>query len=228
MMHTEMTRTPFKASSKTGAWCAGLVLTSATSVFGLWLFGTAPELRRQMVLVSLGTALICVVAIALRQRSAGGRRPFNEVAAAATQAAEHTHGPIAEVASVPRTLPSRRGQQFRSLAWVIGISTVLMAVFALTVGKPQRSDLVESIHSVGAEFGISRAEKVSDVRRKSSRGKDPYTATVIVQLPVKAGGEPVMATVKPTTKKPLSPGDPVEVLYAPAQPRLGAVARRRA
>ncbi|WP_405589847.1 hypothetical protein [Streptomyces sp. NBC_01092] len=47
---------------------------------------------------------------------------------------------------------------------------------------------------------------------------------MIVQLPAGAGVEPASATVKTTTKQPLSPGDPVDVLYAPAQPRLGAVA----
>ncbi|WP_159054812.1 hypothetical protein [Streptomyces dysideae] len=212
-------------SAKIGAWCAGVGLMAATSVLGLWLFGNAPELRRQLVLASLGCALICVAVIALQQRSSGGRRPLGEVVAAeCTQAAEEAHGSTAELVSAPLTLPSRRGQQLRSLAWVIGISTVLIGVFALAVGAPQRSELVERIHSAGAEFGVARAEKVSDIQRKSSRGKDPYTATVVVQLPVNAGGVPVSATVKATTKKPLSPGDPVEVLYAPAQPRLGAVA----
>jgi hypothetical protein len=225
MMDAVVIRTPFKVSAKVGAWCAGLGLVAATSVLGLWLFGTAPALRRQLVLVSLGCALICVVVIALQQRSSGGWRPFREVAAAAcTEAAEEAYGSTAELVSLPRTIPSRRGQQLRSLAWVIGISTVLTGVFALAVGAPQRSELVQRIHSAGAEFGVARAEKVSDVRRKPSKGKDPYTATVVVQLPDKVGGEPVSATVKATTKKPLRPGDPVEVLYAPAQPRLGAVA----
>ncbi|WP_152861383.1 hypothetical protein [Streptomyces acidicola] len=212
-------------SSKIGAWCAGLGLMAAMSVLGLWLFGTAPELRRQLVLVSLGCVLVCVVVVALNQRSSGGRRPFREVAAAAcTEAADEEKGPATESVSVPRTIPSRRGQQLRAFAWVIGNATVLVGVFALAVGAPQRPERVERIHSAGAEFGFARAEKVSDVRRKSSRGKDPYTATVVVQLPAKSGGEPVSATVKATTKQPLRPGDPVEVLYAPAQPQLGAVA----
>ncbi|MEV6027948.1 hypothetical protein [Streptomyces sp. NPDC052036] len=83
---------------------------------------------------------------------------------------------------------------------------------------------MQRIYSAGAEFGVARAEKVSDVRQKPSRGKDPYTATVVVQLPVEAGGKPVSTTVKPTTYQRVSPGDPVKVLYAPSQPRLGAVA----
>ncbi|MFB6938528.1 hypothetical protein [Streptomyces chartreusis] len=107
---------------------------------------------------------------------------------------------------------------------MIGISTALIGVFALAAGTPQRSELVERIHAAGAEFGVAQAEKVSDVRRKSSRGKDPYTATVNIQLPVEPGDEPVLATVKTTTNQPLSPGDSVDVLFAPAQPRLGAVA----
>ncbi|MFG2274893.1 hypothetical protein ACGFNY_34595 [Streptomyces chartreusis] len=107
---------------------------------------------------------------------------------------------------------------------MIGISTACIGVFSMAAGTPQRSGPVERLHAAGAEFGTAQAEKVSDVRRKSSRGKDPYTATVIVQLPVRAGDEPVSATVRTTTDQPLSPGDTVEVLYAPAQPRLGAVA----
>ncbi|MFI1732704.1 hypothetical protein ACH40E_26545 [Streptomyces acidicola] len=212
-------------SPKVGAWCAGLGLVAATSVLALWLFGTAPALRRQLVLVSLGCVLISVVVIALQQRSSGGRRPFREIAGAACteDAAEEANGPTAEPVPVPRTIPSRRGQQLRTLAWVIGTSTVLVGVLALAVGAPQRSDLVERIHSAEAEFGVARVEKVSDVRRKPSRGKDPYIATV-VQLPDKVSGDPVSATVEATTKKPLRPGDPVEVLYAPSQPRLGAVA----
>ncbi|MFF4504201.1 hypothetical protein [Streptomyces sp. NPDC001401] len=200
-------------------------MTAATSVLGLWLFGSDPELRRQLVLVSLGFALVCVVAIALQQRSSGGWRPLDEVAAAAvSEAVEDAHGSVLEPLSMPRTIPSRRGRQLRSLAWVIGISTVLLGVIALTVGTPQRPVKVERLHSAGAEFGVARAEKISDVRRKSSRGTDPYVSTVVVQLPVEADGETVSATVEATTNEPLSPGDQVEVLYAPAQPRLGALA----
>ncbi|MEU0744215.1 hypothetical protein [Streptomyces sp. NPDC006134] len=225
MIYAKAPRMPFKAASRAGGWCAGLGFLATMSVLGLWLFGTAPELRRELILLCLGCVLICVVVIALQQRSSGGRRSFREIATAVcTQTAEEVHGSARELISLPRVLPSRRGQQLRSLAWGIGITTVLVGISALALGTPQRSELVEHIHSAGAEFGVARAEKVSDVRRKSSRGKDPYTATVVVQLPVKAGGEPVSVTVKATTNKLLHPGDPVEVLYAPAQPRLGAVA----
>ncbi|MEU6098686.1 hypothetical protein [Streptomyces sp. NPDC047079] len=224
MVHGNVTRTPFKASF-VGTWCAGLVFVAATHMLWLWLFGTDPDLRQQLVLVSLGCALVCVVTVALLQRSAGGWRPFGEVAAAVcVEAALETRGSTAESVSLPRTIPSRRGRQLRFLAWGIGIPTVLLGIVALAAGTPQRPELVQRIHRVGGEFGIARAEKVSDVRHKSSRGKDHYTATVVVRLPVGAGAQPVSTTVKPTTAEPLSPGDPVEVLYAPAQPRLGAVA----
>ncbi|MFH0519048.1 hypothetical protein ACHBTE_18005 [Streptomyces sp. M41] len=225
MMHAEATRTRSKVFPKVGPWCASVSFAATIAALGIWLFVNVPDLRRYLVLASLGCALLCVLGIVLQQRSAGGRRPLGEIAeAACDQAAERGHDSGADVTALPRTLPSRRGQQFRSLAWVIGLSTVLIGVFALAVGSPQRSELVERIHSAGAEFGVARAEKVTDVQRKSSRGKDPYTATVVVQLPAKTGAEYVSATVKPTTNEPLSPGDPVTVLYAPAEPRLGAVA----
>ncbi|MGV9566444.1 hypothetical protein [Streptomyces sp. NPDC003480] len=196
-----------------------------TSIPWLWLFGTAPNLRQKLVLISLGGVLVCVVVIALQRRSSGGWRPFGEVAAAVcAEAADEAHGSTAEPASVPLTIPSRRGQQLRTLAWGIGIPAVLVGVVALAAGAPQRPELVQRIYSAGGEFGVARAEKVRDVRQKSSKGKDPYTATVVVRLPVGADDAPVSTTVKPTTYEPLRPGDPVKVLYAPTQPRLGAVA----
>ncbi|MFJ7903856.1 hypothetical protein ACIQ6V_25750 [Streptomyces sp. NPDC096198] len=101
---------------------------------------------------------------------------------------------------------------------------VIVGIVALAVGAPQRPDLVQRIYAAGGEFGVAQAEKVSDVRQRSSSGKDPYTSTAVVLLPVRAGEKPVTATVTPTTYEPLRPGDPVTVLYAPAHPRLGAVA----
>src|SRR3954465_5480329 len=107
MMHAEATRTRVNTSAKIGASCAALGLTAVTSVLGLWLFGTAPELRRQLVTVFLGCALTCVVVVALRQRSSGGWRPRSDVAAAAcAEASEETNGSTAEPVSVPRALPS--------------------------------------------------------------------------------------------------------------------------
>ncbi|MGW1162794.1 hypothetical protein ACWD48_32255 [Streptomyces sp. NPDC002519] len=198
---------------------------AVTPVLWLWLFVTLPDLRQKLILVSLGGVLICVVVIALQRRSSGGWRPFGEVAAAVcAEVADEAHGSAAEPALVPRTIPSRRGQQLRSLAWGLGIPAVLVGVVALAAGAPQRPELVQRIYSAGGEFGVARAQKVSDVRQKSSSGKDPYTATVVVQLPVGAGAESVSTTVKSTTYEPLRPGDPVKVLYAPAQPQLGAVA----
>jgi hypothetical protein len=95
---------------------------------------------------------------------------------------------------------------------------------AAGAGAPQRPEKVQRIYSAGAAFGVARAERVSDVHQKPSKGRDPYIATVVVQLPVKADGEPVTATVKTTTWEPPRPGDSVHVLYAPAHPQLGAVA----
>ncbi|MFG1671057.1 hypothetical protein [Streptomyces sp. Y7] len=223
--NVEVTRVPATESTKVGVWCAGLGLLAVTAVLGLWLFSTAPALRRLLILGCLGCAFVCVVVVALHQRWSGGRRSAGEIAASACpNAAEGGYSPVPLAAAPPQTLPSRRGQQLRGLAWVFGIGTALIGVFVMAAGTPQRSGAVERLYAAGAEFGTARAEKVSDVRRKSSRGKDPYTATVIVQLPVRAGDEPVSATVRTTTNQPLSPGDAVEVLYAPAQPRLGAVA----
>ncbi|MGV9248612.1 hypothetical protein [Streptomyces sp. NPDC003710] len=224
MVRGTVTRTPFKASL-VGAWCSGLGLVAATHILWLWLFGTDPELRQQLVLVSLGCGLVSVVMVALLQRSSGGWRPFEDVAAAVCVDADgEAHGSAVEPVSLPGTIPSRRGRQLRCVAWGIGIPTVLVGVVALAAGAPQRPESVQRIYVAGGEFGSARAEKVSDVRHKSSRGKDHYTATVVVQLPVGAGDRTVSATVRPTTSEPLRPGDPVKVLYAPAQPGLGAVA----
>ncbi|MFF0303604.1 hypothetical protein ACFYTV_23260 [Streptomyces sp. NPDC004562] len=230
MTQVEATRTPSPTSSAAlGAWCAGLGLLATTSVFGLWLFGTDSDRRRLLILMCLATTLMCVVVIALRQRAFGGRKSVRDVALAASARsvdgpADEAPGSTLETADLPLMLPSRRGQQVRSLAWVAGIATALLAILALAAGTPQRSGHVERIHAAGAEFGTAMAEKISDVRRKSSRGKDPYIATVVVRLPAATGEEPMSAVVKATTNQPLSPGDPVTVLYAPSQPELGAVA----
>ncbi|MCF2539693.1 hypothetical protein K6168_29070 [Streptomyces sp. FB2] len=192
------------------------------AVFGLWLFGTNPDRRRLLILACLAGLLSCVVIVAWRQRSLGGCRSVSEVArAACARAVDEMPDSTLETASLPRVLPSRRGQQLRGLAWVVGIATALLGILALALGAPQRSERVERMHAAGAEFGLATAEKISDVRRKSSRGKDPYTATVVVRLP---GAEPVSSVVRPTTNQALRPGDKVSVLYAPSQPRLGAVA----
>ncbi|MGP4013825.1 hypothetical protein [Streptomyces sp. 4N124] len=85
--------------------------------------------------------------------------------------------------------------------------------------------MVEQIDSAGAVFAKVQVDEVRDVRfHDPSRGKSYYTATTVVQLPALKGGQLVPATV--TTKSPerLKSGDRVSVLYAPTQPRLGAVA----
>ncbi|MFJ5211310.1 hypothetical protein [Streptomyces nigra] len=225
MSNAEATRAPFTSSIAVAAWCGGLGLLATTSVLALWLFGTDADLRRLLILTCLAGLLICVVVVALRQRSLGGRSSVGDIAMAeCAHVVDEARGSTHEAADPPRTLPSRRGQQLRSLAWVVGIATALLGILALSVGAPQRSEQIERIHAAGAVFGVATAEKISDVRRKSSRGKDPYTATVTVRLPAATGEVPVSAVVRPTTRRPLSVGDPVSVLYAPAQPQLGAVA----
>ncbi|WP_146067929.1 hypothetical protein [Streptomyces sp. Ru72] len=106
----------------------------------------------------------------------------------------------------------------------MGVCTAIVGLVALAAGMPQRSELVQRLHDAGAEFSSVRVEKVSDVRQLSRSGKDPYVATVVVQLPDAAQGESVHATVRTETYDRLYVGDRVEVLYAPSQPRLGAVA----
>ena len=223
--NVEAARTPRTSSTAVGPWCAGLAFMAILSVFGLWLFSTTPDRRRLLILVCLAGLLVCVVIVAWRQRSLGGERSVSEVAQdTCVRAAEETSDSTLEPAALPRVLPSRRGQQLRAFAWVVGSSTALLSILALVAGAPQRSERVERLHRAGAEFGLATAEKISDVGRKSSRGKDPYTATVVVRLPGAPGEEPVSAVVKPTTNQPLSVGDKVSVLYAPSQPQLGAVA----
>jgi hypothetical protein len=104
------------------------------------------------------------------------------------------------------------------------VCTAIIGIVALAAGTPQRSELVQRIRDTGAEFSLVRAEKVSDVHQLSRSGKDPYVATVVVQLPDAAKGKSVYATVKTETDDRLHPGDRVEVLYAPTRPGLGAVA----
>ncbi|MFJ6648585.1 hypothetical protein ACIQPS_23370 [Streptomyces sp. NPDC091290] len=225
MTNAEATRTSFTASTAVGAWCGGLALLATSSVLGLWLFGTTADLRRLLILTCLAGLLICVVVVALRQKSPGGRASVSDIATAAcAHVVEETRGSAHEAAEPPRMLPSRRGQQLRSLAWVVGIATALLGILALSVGAPQRPEQIERIHAAGAAFGLATAEKIDEVRRKPSRGKDPYIAMVTVRLPATTGEVPVSAVVRPTTKRPLSVGDPVSVLYAPTRPQLGAVA----
>ncbi|MEU6147582.1 hypothetical protein ABZ848_45445 [Streptomyces sp. NPDC047081] len=205
--------------------CATLSFLVVTSVPVLWLFGRDPESRRQAILAVLGFALVCAIVLVVCQRRAGGWRSFSEVARAeSSKLIQEVRQRAAEPPELPSFLPSRQRQQQRTLFWGLSVCTAIIGVVALAVGTPQRSELVQRLHDAGAEFSSVRVEKVSDVRQLSRSGKDPYVATVVVQLPDAAAGEFVDATVKTETYERLYSGDRVKVLYAPTQPRLGAVA----
>ncbi|MFJ9408347.1 hypothetical protein [Streptomyces sp. NPDC101393] len=214
------------APRRAGACLAALALAAATPVLPLWLFWSDPEPRRTVILVALGCGLACVGGIAVFQRAAGGRRPYAAIAVAEFSEAEESGGPrVAERDGPPRALPSRRGIQGRSLAWYFGAVTVLLSLFALVIGTPQRPESMQRIADAGAEFVDVSMEKVGDVRRHDpSKGHDYYTSTAVVRLAPKAGGPPVTATVHPNTPDRPHTGDKVSVLYAPTRPELGALA----
>ncbi|MFF8312614.1 hypothetical protein [Streptomyces lydicus] len=195
-------------------------------VLPLWLFSSNPDLRQKGILVALGCALCCIAAIALYQRAAGGHRPFHTVAVAEFSGIAGADGaPVSEPAVVPRVLPSRRGMQWRSLGWYFGASTVLVGLIALAAGSPQRPELMQRIYDAGAKFANVQVENVGDVERHDpSKGKDYYTATATVRLAEGGTGAPVTATVHTNSPGRLRSGDRVAVLYAPTQPRLGAIA----
>ncbi|WP_200422699.1 hypothetical protein [Streptomyces sp. Y2F8-2] len=191
----------------------------------LWLFSREPDLRRKAILVALGCTLVCLLLLAARQRRAGGWQPFSEVVAAElSETVQANWSSATDSADLPRVLPSRRRQQQRTLLWGVGVCTAIIGIVALAAGMPQRSELVQRLYDAGAEFSLVPVEKVSDVRQLSRSGKDPYVATVVVQLPDATKGESVHATVRAETYDRLNVGDRVEVLYAPSEPRLGAVA----
>ncbi|MEU6326325.1 hypothetical protein ABZ851_03380 [Streptomyces sp. NPDC047049] len=216
------------APRRAGAWFAVLGLAALVPVLPLWLFSSSPDLRRKVILIALGCALCCLVAIALYQRMAGGRRPFATVAVAefSGAAGSEAHAASAsEPVAMPRELPSRRGMQWRALGGYAGGFTVLMTLIALAAGTPQRTELMQRLHDAGAEFANVRVEKVSDVQfHDPSKTPDYYTATAVVRLGRGATGRPVTATVHTDTPDRPGPGSRVTVLYAPAQPHLGALA----
>ncbi|MFF3748220.1 hypothetical protein [Streptomyces kronopolitis] len=211
---------------RAGAWFAALGLSAMVPVLPLWLFGSDPALRQKAILVALACALCCLVAIALYQRTAGGRRRFHSVAVAEFSGRSGADGaPALGPSALPNLLPSRRSMQWRSLGWYVGASTVLVGLIALAAGSPQRPELMQRIHDAGAVFADVRVEKVSDVERHDpSKGRDFYTSTAVVRLDRGAAGAPVKASVHTDTPDRLAPGDRVSVLYAPAQPHLGAIA----
>ncbi|MGA5562723.1 hypothetical protein ACPCUV_16305 [Streptomyces platensis] len=115
--------------------------------------------------------------------------------------------------------------QARSLAWYLGVCTVLVTLFALVIGAPQRPEQMQRIVDAGAEFAAVPVEKVSDVQlHDPSKGHDYYTSTAVVRLAPKAGGRPATATVHPVTPDRPHAGGKVSVLYAPTRPGLGALA----
>ncbi|MDT0460644.1 hypothetical protein RM550_33800 [Streptomyces sp. DSM 41527] len=203
-----------------------LVLAAIVPVLPLWLFTSRSDFRQQAILVALGCALCCLVAIALYQRAAGGRRPFHTVAVAEfSGVARADVASASEPAAMPREIPSRRGMQWRALGACAGGFTVLVTLAALAGGAPQRTVLMQRIHDAGAEFANVRVEKVSDVQfHDPSKTPDYYTATAVVRLGRGATGRPVTATVHTDTPDRPVPGSRVSVLYAPAQPHLGALA----
>lgn len=222
------------APRRAGVWFAVLGLAAIVPVLPLWLLSSQPDLRQKAILVALGCALCRPVAIALYQRTAGGRRPFHAVAVAEFSAAAEADGapapgsvpvPMSVPMPMPRVLPSRRGMQWRALGVYVGCFTVLVSLIALAAGSPQRSELMQRIHDAGAEFANVRVEKVSGVQfHDPSKSHDYYTATAVVRLGLGATGGPVTATVHTDTPERPAPGSRVAVLYAPAQPHLGAIA----
>ncbi|QTZ92381.1 hypothetical protein [Streptomyces auratus] len=214
------------APRRAGAWFGALGLAAVLPVLPLWLFCSDPELRRTAILVALGCALACVGGVAVFQRAAGGRRPYATVAVAEFSAATELGGPGATGPDEPPSvLPSRRGMQVRSLAWYFGVCTVLVSLFALVMGAPQRPERMQRIIDAGAEFADVPIEKLSDVRlHDPSKGHDYYTSTAVVRLAPGAGGTPGRATVHPVTPDRPHAGGKVSVLYAPARPGLGALA----
>ncbi|MGA4948978.1 hypothetical protein [Streptomyces lydicamycinicus] len=212
------------APRRAGAWCAALGLAALTAVLPLWLFWPDPQPRRTAILVALGCALACAGAIAVLPRAAGGRRPYAAISVAEFSGAPGGPGAV-EADGPPRVLPSRRGVQARSLAWYLGVCTVLVTLFALVTGTPQRPEQMQRIVDAGAEFAAVPIEKVGDVRlHDPSKGHDYYTSTAVVRLAPKAGGRPATATVQPVTPDRPRTGGKVSVLYAPARPGLGALA----
>ncbi len=211
---------------RVGAWFATLGLASAVCVLPLWLFWPNPEPRRTAILVALGCALACVGGIAVCQRAGGGRRPYATISVAEfSGGTEADKSDAADPGGPPRELPSRRGMQGRSLAWYLGVCTVLVTLFALVTGAPQRPERMQRIVDAGAEFASVPIEKVSDVGlHDPSKGHDYYTSTAVVRLVPRTGGRPVLATVELVTPDRPHTGGRVSVLYSPTRPGLGALA----
>lgn len=211
------------AGAKAGPWWSGLGFLAVVSVPALWLFNTDPPLRRVMILTALGCGLVCVIALMVNKRWARVSRSFDDIASRESEVAQEPLGAV-DLNGPPLILPPRRHQQWRTLVWGVGVCTAIISFIALTAGTPQRSDLVQRIYSAGSEFVSLPAEKVTDLRRVNSRASSSYTATVVVRLPDRDTGDEVSATVRAKANDPLRSGDRVRVLYAPSQPRLGAVA----
>ena len=228
MSHEATVRVNFKSAERVGRWSASIGFVSGAVVFTFWFFSSEPTLRRQSILFALASALLSVVAIALYQRKVGGRQQFSTVVAAEFSGAETDtvrSQSNAEPAPLPRHIPSRRRQLWRSFTGIVGVWSLLVGLIAMAWGSPQRSALVEQINSAGAVFANVQVAEVDDVRfHNPSRGKSYYTATAVVQLPDLTGKNLVPATVTTKSSERLAPGDRVSVLYAPKQARLGAVA----
>ncbi|WP_328385886.1 hypothetical protein OHS81_18700 [Streptomyces sp. NBC_00400] len=187
------------APRRAGAWFAVPGLAAIVPVLPLWLFSSLPDLRQKAILVALGCALGCLVAIALYQRTAGGRRPFHTVAVAEfSGAAEADVASASGPAAIPRELPSRRGMQWRALGGYAGGFTVLVTLIALAGGAPQRTELMhgmlksrdakllsdEGVPVEKAQAGTAHVEKTADVETA-----DVETAGSEKAVPEKAAAE---------------------------------------
>ncbi|MFG2193317.1 hypothetical protein [Streptomyces sp. NPDC048639] len=223
-MHETVAAVRSGNSRRFGAWCAGFGCAAWTAVLGLWLFNSDPAMRRSAILISLGCVLACATLVLLHQRRMGGRQQFSAVAAeefATTNTEMDGDGDASPV--LPRTIPSRWGQVLRTQCLGLGAFALCTGLLAMAAGTPQRPDLVERIQSAGADFAQVPVGKVIDSQyHDPSRGKSYYVSTAVVRLP--DGTTSVPATVSAESHDELRPGDRVSVLYAPAEPRLGAVA----
>ncbi|MDI3423761.1 hypothetical protein [Streptomyces luteolus] len=111
----------------------------------------------------------------------------------------------------------------RRLSWGVGVGVGLLALAAMTVGDPLPSDRVEQIRTAGAEVKAVRVLDVEGSREHSpSRGKDFYTARVVVELRG-TRGDTAEATVGARSQDKLQRGDLISVMFAPSDLQLGAL-----
>ncbi|MDQ8707006.1 hypothetical protein RCO28_31710 [Streptomyces sp. LHD-70] len=223
---------------RVGGWCGAVGLAVVVTVLGVWLFLPEPSLRRTVVLGALACGAVCLVVLARQRDAAEEARvavgvpedaapstrfsPVREIPEG-TGAAEGTGSP--RVPGLPHALPSRRSQQLRELTWGLGLTTGLLAIVALALGRPQPSDQVARLGAGGAVYAEARILEAGKAERHDpSRGSPYYTARVVVELRG-ANGARGTATVRARSAEPPRTGDRT-VLYAPDDLGLGAVSGR--